>query len=292
MVGLSTRTGWIAVDGAILHYLIEGTGVPTLVLGSATYYPRTFSSELRANMRLAFSDTRHFAASAHSAYATGVTLDTYLHDIERLREATGFDRVVLIGHSHHGNLAVEYAARYPWHVSHLVLVGSAPTRVRQTIAAGKAYWEQYASPERKAVFEQLRSALAATHVGGMDPREAYIAQHLADAPKYWFNARYDPSWLWRDMPVNLGLIASFRQFFAAPDYHLLRSARRVHAPILVVTGRHDYAMPPVLWDGLQGTLPNLSVRIFERSGHTPQLEEPEGFDRTLTTWLSSPHTDR
>ena len=34
------RSGVANVEGATLRYVIEGSGIPTLVLGSAIYYPR------------------------------------------------------------------------------------------------------------------------------------------------------------------------------------------------------------------------------------------------------------
>ena len=30
---------------------------------------------------------------------------------------------------------------------------------------------------------------------------------------------------------------------------------------------------------------DLTIRIFEKSGHTPQLEEPDHFDEELMGWL-------
>jgi len=32
---------------------------------------------------------------------------------------------------------------------------------------------------------------------------------------------------------------------------------------------------------------NLRIRVFEKSGHTPQLEEAAYFDRELINWLST-----
>lgn len=56
--------GLIEVEGARLHYLIEGPAY--LVIGSARYYRRTFSQELRNSLQLVFIDARDFAASKSS----------------------------------------------------------------------------------------------------------------------------------------------------------------------------------------------------------------------------------
>jgi hypothetical protein len=66
---------------------------------------------------------------------------------------------------------------------------------------------------------------------------------------------------------------------------------RLQAPVLVVMGRHDYVVPPPLWDDALAGLGtgtgagHVTYRVLERSGHTPQLEEPGAFDELLLEWL-------
>lgn len=98
-----------------------------MVIGSTIYYPRTFSSRFKASSRVAYVDLRHFAASDDSFRADRMKLGAYLDDIECVREAVGFHRFVLIGHSHHGNVALKYAKQHPEKVPHLVLIGTPPT---------------------------------------------------------------------------------------------------------------------------------------------------------------------
>lgn len=40
-----------------------------------------------------------------------------------------------------------------------------------------------------------------------------------------------------------------------------------------------------LWDSLRPKFKNLTVRIFEKSAHSPQYEEAELFDAELLKWL-------
>jgi proline iminopeptidase len=44
-------------------------------------------------------------------------------------------------------------------------------------------------------------------------------------------------------------------------------------------------VPFTLWNDAAATLPSFSSHLFERSGHTPQLEEPELFNRVLLDWI-------
>jgi hypothetical protein len=49
---------------------------------------------------------------------------------------------------------------------------------------------------------------------------------------------------------------------------------------------YDYLQPPPhMWEGVRDKFNNLTIRIFEKSSHAPQFEEPELFDKELIEWL-------
>lgn len=59
-------------------------------------------------------------------------------------------------------------------------------------------------------------------------------------------------------------------------------------PVLLALGRYDFSIgPPSAWDPMRPKFRDLTIRVFERSGHTPQLEEAELFDSELVDWLRS-----
>ena len=45
--------------------------------------------------------------------------------------------------------------------------------------------------------------------------------------------------------------------------------------------------PYATWDPYRSRFKDLTVRVFERSGHTPQLEESALFDAELLQWLAA-----
>ncbi|KPK55807.1 MAG: hypothetical protein AMS21_13230, partial [Gemmatimonas sp. SG8_38_2] len=57
------------------------------------------------------------------------------------------------------------------------------------------------------------------------------------------------------------------------------------SPIFLAMGPYDYVVPHILWDDQLEKLENVSYHLFEKSGHTPQLEEPELFDEKLIEWF-------
>lgn len=279
------RRGSVAVSGATLHYTIEGTGIPILVIGSATYYQRIFSWQLRESCTLVFADLRLFAERDAELNLERLTFDTYTDDIERIRLALGFEQVVIVGHSHIGNLALEYAKQYPERVSHVVMIGSPPCGVKRTVEGSEDYWAAHAPEDRKVTLQSNWEAIS-DKLASMLPDEAFIAQYVADGPKLWYDPNYDSSPLWQNVHVNIDVIKALRGLFKE-EYELSWDSSCLKAPVLVVMGRHDYVVPHVLWDEVLPKLQNVTYHLFERSGHTPQLEEQKLFNQILLDWLGN-----
>jgi proline iminopeptidase len=120
----------------------------------------------------------------------------------------------------------------------------------------------------------------------MKTEEAFVAQYVAEGPKYWYDPNYDASQLWSEVPINMDIIKVFRDFFV-DGYEIRWDPERLKAPVLVVMGRYDYAVPHILWDQVRSALGKFTYHLLDRSGHTPQLEQPEYFDQVLLRWLSN-----
>jgi len=50
---------------------------------------------------------------------------------------------------------------------------------------------------------------------------------------------------------------------------------------LVTVGRYDWITPVAASETIADLIPNSELVIFEQSGHAPQLEEPEKFQKTV-----------
>ena len=104
------------------------------------------------------------------------------------------------------------------------------------------------------------------------------------SPQYWYNPRYDAAWLWDDMTVHSELTTHlFTKVFQA--YDMFDPAIPLSIPVWVGMGKYDYVIPYTLWEPQYEHLNNFTLTLFEKSGHTPQLEEANAFDAALLTWV-------
>jgi proline iminopeptidase len=73
------------------------------------------------------------------------------------------------------------------------------------------------------------------------------------------------------------------------NYDMFAASRSVPVPTFAATGRYDFIVPHTSWEACRD-IPNLSVNVFDKAGHTPQLESPKEFDEKLLGWLASPRS--
>jgi proline iminopeptidase len=265
--------GTLYVDDFAIGYRIEGEGTPVVVIGSETFYPRLFSDEIRRRAKLIFVDHRGFAKPPLSYDAQNIGLDRIADDLEAVRRAIGLERFAVLGHSGHAFMAV----------SQVILLHSAPSNSAERQQGSIAHFEDTASPERKAKFYEDFAHLAEDLEREPERRFAHMCIRMGAHSFYDFH--YDAEPLWRDVPMNMGIIDRlWGEAFAQVD--LAEMASRIDRPVFLGLGRYDYLVSPTsLWNGIDERLPHVKKTIFERSGHYAMLEEPETFDETLLQWL-------
>jgi proline iminopeptidase len=274
---------FVDVDGARLQVRTTGQGDPVLVVGSSVYYPRIFSSHLRDHLRLSFLDLRHFSESDGSVPVQQISIDTYANDIEHARRTLELGDVIVLGHSLHGCIALEYARRYRLHTRGVVVMGSYPFISDHEPDAAQRLWDAEASDERKDLLDRNLAALSPEVRASLSPTELFAREYVADGPKNWFDAAYDSTWLWEGVRVNLPVFERMGTFFET--YDLGQDPGTVDVPVLIAQGRYDYNAAYTLWEEHRHKLARHRFALFGRSGHFPSLEEPETFDKTLVEWI-------
>jgi len=215
------------------------------------------------------------------------TIELAVADLEEVRKALGWEKVAVVGHSMHALMALEYAKRYPARVSHAVMIAMAPNLSSQAMAIGEEYWRSQASDERKEVWTRNQARLTPELLSRLTEGEAFIARYVADGPRRLYDMHYDASWMWKDIVLHnmKGFTHIMREVL--PTYDVLAGLGELQVPVFLAVGRHDYGIPPHLWDDVRHCFTDLTYLVFEHSGHHPMLEEPERFDSEVIAWVNT-----
>jgi len=275
---------YIEIDGSRLHYVVRGTGKECLVIGSSVYYPRTFSAGLDSHLKMYFVDMKWFAKEYKPENLDSVNISSIAADVEKIRVKLGLVKPLVLGHSIHGTIAAEYARRYQDKISGVIIIGSPSEWGNATYdAKAKALWET-ASDERKKLQDENWGNIK--ELDRLTGKAKTATEYNIMSPQYWYNPRYDAGWLWEGMTVHTEVTNNlFTKVFL--NYNMFSPALTLNVPVFVAMGMHDYVIPHTLWQEKYSSIPDFTLVLFDKSGHTPQLEESEKFNRILTGWLGS-----
>lgn len=274
------KSGSVTVDGTKLTYKIEGKGIPCLVLETDPAY---YSEKLRDHFEMHFINARYSAEDYTPIPPEEYTLNTLFHDIDTLRAAMGLEKFAIMGHSIHGAVAYEYAKRYPEHVSHVIMIATPNNAGPEAYDAATLHWAN-ASEERKSMYEENMANIKES-IEQLTPKEAFVKIGSAEGPKRWYDAGFDATAYYERMILNFDLIEQlFGRLFA--NYTMFKEGEHPNIPTFLAIGKSDYVVPYTLWEGKYDTLSNLTIAYFDKSGHTPQLEESDLFDKRLLEWIN------
>jgi len=275
--------GEIEVDGSKLSYAVKGEGFPCLVIGSSVYYPRTFSEKLQKHLKMYFVDLKWFAKGYREENLDTVNIQTIVGDVEQIRTQLGLANPLIIGHSIHGTIATEYVKQHGDKVSGLVVIGSPAAWGNATYnQKAAALWET-ASPDRKKLQEENWGKVS--ELDRLTGQEEASARYNNMSPQYWYNPRYDARWLWDGMTVHSEVTQHlFSKVFH--DYDMFEPAVPIAVPMFVGLGKYDYVIPYTLWEEDYTHISDFTLVLFEKSGHTPQLEESRLFSKILLKWIN------
>lgn len=186
-----------------------------------------------------------------------LSFPAFVRDLEAVVDAAGLDRFPLIGISQGCAVAIEYAARHPERVTHLVLWGG--------YAAGWRISSPELAAEREAVITLVRQGW-----GRDDPvyRQIFSSTFLPSATLEelnWFNE-------FQRQTTSADNAARFLEVFAGIDVR--RRLSELRAPTLVMHARGDRRIPLAVAGALAAGIPNAEFVTLDSDDHILLGREP------------------
>lgn len=252
--------------------LIAHHGAPGL---GSRREPKAAFGHLADLFRVLVFDAR---GSGRSGDVGPFTHEQWVADIDALRVWAGAEQVVMAGGSYGGFLAMEYAVAHPSRVLALVLRDTAPDHEHEAAAMANAR-----ASTRVEIDETKLARVMNGEVRDNDDLRDCWASML---PLY--DHDFDPA----SLPERVASVdyhyATHNFAFAVnqKSFDVKAKLPGVSCPTLVTVGRSDWITPVECSETIAALIPDSSLVIFEKSGHSPPLEEPERFQRVVREFLT------
>jgi len=240
-----------------------------------TSYKPCFSP-LSHHLQLVYFDHRGQGRSARGLKET-YTLDNNVDDMEALRQYLGLEKIVLMGSSYGGMVALSYAVKYPQNVSHLIVIATAANS--RFLERAQEILAERGNEEQKAVALQLWS-------GNFENEEQLrqffrvMGSMYSQSNEGKLNSPDSDQTILSVDAINV----AFSGFLN--DYNILNKLHKITSPTLVIAGRHDWICAPEFSEEIAQAIPNAQLKIFENSGHLIRVDEPQLMLNEIARFLS------
>ncbi len=273
-------------QGVQLHYRTIGNGPPVVLLsggpGFDVDYILPVADFLPTGYQRVFLEQRGTGRSrVANMTADTMTLRLVVEDLEALRVQLKQERLLLLGHSWGGMLAMAYASAHPDRIDRMILIGSGgPTlefaerfadniasRLRPEDLDARRYWD---APEKRSA----------------DPEKAALGAMKAIVPGYFFD-RAKASAFAAELKDGTfhPAVNSLLMGDLSKGYDLRAGLSKVDRPVLIIQGHQDPVSDKTA-DDIHALLSGSTLRYINKSGHFPWIEQPEEFRRAITAFLN------
>jgi len=286
---------YVKVNGANLWVVTVGEGDPIIFIsggpGSAHLYMRDFDPLAGSRHQLIYFDEFGRGKSDTAKNLTEYTIERDVDDVEALRIALKLEKISVLGHSYGGVVAQGYAIKYPQHLSHLILADTFHSFVM---------WQENddsSNREIKNGYPEIWEKLMQIRNEGAISSDPTHQQIYGQVP-YGFLYAYDPSKFTKSLPpypnafntkLYYQMVGKDGDFIVGNDignFDFRKQLKNLKMPVLIITGRFDRVAVPWMAIKFKEYCPQANFVIFEKSGHNPQVEEPDKEFKLINDFLA------
>lgn len=282
-----TEGQYYTINGAKLWVVTVGTGEPLIIIPGGPgdnhlSYRRFDSLSVKGNIQLIYFDAFGRGKSDTAKNVKEYSLARDIEDIEGLRKAMHLNKISLLGHSYGSLVAQGYAIKYGQNTSRLIIADGFHSY---------AMWQENddnSNHEIKTNYPEIWEELMAVRKkGSISSSDDH--QEIYGRVPYGFLYTYNPeNFVSRGKrkpypnPFNTKLyyqmVGKDGDFIVGSDigkFDFRKQLKNLKMPVLIVTGRYDHVAVPWMEVQYKKYCPQAQFVMFEKSGHNPQVEEPE-----------------
>ncbi len=270
------------------EYISQGKGPATLLVhpggpGLTYHYLRGLLKLANAQLRVILFNPRGVGHSWAPRKPSAYTVAQMAEDVEAIRKALKITELHLLGYSAGGLVALEYAHRYPGHLTSLLMCATAGS-AEELLQANRAVLASAAPRVRARVRELTRARefdspeyqkLAETI---FRPFQTRFLDHI---PPDWKATRSSPT-VYRAMMTRSG--DEFAVDGTLKRWDGRKYYRNIEIPTLVLVGRYDFFLNASV--EMDQRIEPAHLRVLPRSSHMAVLEQPKQFLGAVREFLT------
>ena len=245
----------IVSDGKF-EYLTEGSGTPMIFLHGLMGNLSNFQHQVD------YFSTRGYEVVVpllplYSMPLATTSVSSLTKFVKKFIDHRGYTKVILVGNSLGGHIALLFQKLYPSFLKSIVLSGSSGL---YEAAMGNSYPRR---GDRDYIAERVRDVFHIKEVA---------TEELIDQVFSTVNDR-------------MKAIKTLAISKSAIRHNMAEDITSFHLPVCLIWGRQDAVTPPEVADKFHELLPNSDLFWIDNCGHAAMMEHPQEFNTIVDEWL-------
>lgn len=245
----------IVSDGKF-EYLTEGSGTPMIFLHGLMGNLSNFQHQVDYFSSRGYEVVIPLLPLYTMPLAT-TSVSSLTKFVKKFIDHKGYTKVILVGNSLGGHIALLFQKLYPSYLKSIVLSGSSGL---YEAAMGNSYPRR---GDRDYIAERVRDVFHIKEVA---------TEELIDQVFSTVNDR-------------MKAIKTLAISKSAIRHNMAEDITSFHLPVCLIWGRQDAVTPPEVADKFHELLPNSDLFWIDNCGHAAMMEHPQEFNTIVDEWL-------
>lgn len=269
----------VQVDGASLHYVEKGSGVPVIFVHGAISDSRGWEAYLEvvsAGHRAIAYDQRYFGPADWPDDGQNFQIDTHVGDLIAVIEALDAEPAHVVSWSYSGGIATRAALKRPDLFRSLVHFEPSENDLLKEIPGSEA--------AKREMFARFGPAMAAVEEGRNDDAALRFLETVFRMPE---GAAEDEPEKWQAMWRENGrTIPPFMAMKTPEESVTCEKLQTLSVPTLVAMGSETYTRYAMMAEQIARCQPNALLVTMEGVGHDGPYRRQEEFQASIGAFLS------
>jgi proline iminopeptidase len=284
---LATTSETVEING-VKHFIEKmGSGEPLLVVhggpGIFHDYLVPHFQTLAKKYEVIFYDQRGCGKTAFPKDTSSINIETFVEDLEGIRQHLKIDKLNLIGHSWGSLLSINYAKKYPNNLKRLILVSPTPANT-------DFFNKTFTNMQSKRTEEDTKELIHTMMSKEFEQREEVAFRkaillgdkvNLADQASV--EELYKPMAFNKETANSLIIVNSLmeRTYF---NFDVTQNLDLITCPTLIVLGDLDN-VPFASAQAIQDRIKGAQLVTIQTTCHYPFFEDPKEFNHAIKSFL-------
>ena len=267
----------ILVDNIEVYYELHGQGWPLVFIHGAWMSSKMWKEQIEYfsdKYQVLVYDVRCHGRTGKSGKSK-YSMELYAEDLKKLLDQLHIQKPIICGLSMGGMIAQSYAAKYPEHMSALIL---SDTAVSTELTLNDKIIKYILAP--KWMFILIVRLLG--------------TKRYADFAFWYSRVTRSKDWAARDEVIQRYIqdemtdfeVDEFNRIFAALYDFTLQDLSKITVPTLIINGQHESKSVFKHAEKMKELIPDTASVIIQGAGHVPNLEKPAEFNQVMEEFLT------